>query len=83
MIAERLTECLGMMMIGDGVLSALDPHRHAALWRRGPSWWRAMVDPFVRHPEITRWAGVGEVVLGVWLSSRQRPSGSRTERLPS
>ena len=80
MIVARLKECLAMMMIGDGVLGVLEPHRHAALWRRGPGWWRAMIEPFVRHPEMTRWVGVGEVVLGVWLSSRQRPNGSLAER---
>jgi hypothetical protein len=26
MIAERLAECLGMMMIGDGILAAIDPN---------------------------------------------------------
>ena len=38
-----------MMMIGDGVLGTLDPHRHAVLAAaEGASWWRSMIEPFLR-----------------------------------
>ena len=73
MVAERLKESLAMLMIGDGMLALADPHRHMALWRRGPSWWQAMIDPFVNRPELTRLAGVAEALAGYWLASRQKP----------
>jgi hypothetical protein len=71
MIAERVKECLAMMMIGDGVLGLLEPRRHATLWEAGPPWWRGMIEPFARRPGLTRCVGAGEIVLGVWLASRQ------------
>jgi hypothetical protein len=76
MIAERAKECLAMMMIGDGVLAMLEPRRHMLLWEEGPSWWRAMVEPFANRPTLTRCVGAGELALGVWLASRQTPNGS-------
>lgn len=72
MFSERMKECVAMMMIGDGVLAVVDPVRHMSLWERGPSWWRAMIDPFVRQPELTRCIGVAEALAGVWLASRQK-----------
>ena len=71
MVPERLIEVVGMMMIGDGVLAVAEPERHARLWLRGPDPWRAMVEPFVRRPGLTRIAGAVAVALGYWLASRQ------------
>lgn len=72
MVTERLVESLAMMMIGDGVLAVLEPRRHVALWVSGPPLWRALVEPFADRPGLTRCLGAAEVVLGVWLASRQR-----------
>jgi hypothetical protein len=68
MIAERVKECLAMMMIGDGVLAVVEPRHHLALWESGPPWWRAVVEPFSARPSLTRCLGAGEVALGVWLA---------------
>jgi hypothetical protein len=76
LIAERAKECLAMMMIGDGVLALVEPRRHLSLWQSGPRWWRGMVEPFLGRPGLTRCLGAGEVVLGVWLASRQAATGA-------
>lgn len=71
MLAERLKECVGLMMIGDGLMGVLEPRRHVSLWVKGPSWWRAMFEPFARRPALTRCVGACELLAGVWLASRQ------------
>ncbi len=70
---KRLKELLGMMMIGDGMLSLLDPKRHCLLWEIGPPPCREFIDEFVQHPGLTRLLGAVELGLGVWLASRQEP----------
>ena len=49
-------------MIGDGLLSLVDPKRHCLLWEIGPQWCREMVDEFAEHPNIARGAGLVELV---------------------
>jgi uncharacterized protein YjeT (DUF2065 family) len=71
---RRLLELLGMLMIGDGLLSVVDPKRHCLLWEIGPDWCREMVDEFAEHPNAARGAGLVELVLGVLLASRQEPT---------
>jgi hypothetical protein len=71
MIAKRAMECVAMMMIGDGVLALVEPRRHVSLWVAGPRWWRAMMEPFLDRPGLSRCVGAGEVALGVWLAHRQ------------
>ena len=64
---RRLGELGGLMMIGDGVIAAADPKGHVALWKRGPQWWRELVEPFERHPQVTRGLALLEVGLGLLL----------------
>jgi hypothetical protein len=71
MLGRRVTEILGLLMIGEGVMAALYPRRYLGLWRFGPRWMRAMVDEFTRHPEATRAIGGLEAGLGLWLATRQ------------
>jgi hypothetical protein len=79
MVAERLAELVGMLMIGDGVLAVLEPEHHMRLWRQGPAAWERIMDPFVKRPGLTRRLGAAEVALGVWLASRQAvPRSSET-----
>ncbi len=68
----RGNEVLAMCLIGDGVLTAIDPRRHLHLWQRGPEAWEQVVEPFAERPALTRLLGVAEVALGVWLGRRQR-----------
>ena len=72
---KRLKEVLGMSMIGDGVLTVLDPQRHCLLWEIGPQPCREAIDEFVKHPTMARVAGAIEIVIGVWLASHQKPKG--------
>ncbi len=78
MIADRVKECVAMMMIGDGVLALVEPRHHLAVWRNGPPWWRAMVDPFAARPNLTRCLGAGEVALGVWFALQLGKSSTET-----
>lgn len=70
---KRTLECAAMMMIGDGALGLLQPQRHMRLWENGPCWWRAMMQPFVRRPALTRAVGAAELAAGIWLAHRQQP----------
>ena len=74
MLAERAKETLAMVMIGDGILTFVSPHRHAKLWRTGPEPWRQSMQYLTDRPELTRWIGAGEAALGFWLAFRQKPS---------
>lgn len=73
MIKERIAECAGLMMIGEGVLAALYPREYARFWAGGPAWWHAVIEPFVKNPELTRAVGVAEALAGYWLATRQLP----------
>ena len=72
-MTKRLLESLGMLMIGDGVLTMLDPERHCLLWEVGPKPVRDLLDEFAQHPRMTRVAGLIETAAGVYLSSLQEP----------
>ena len=69
-------ESLAMMMIGDALVTLVDPQRHCRLWMKGPEKWREMIGVFVRHPGITRGLALGELGLGMWLAEKQRPMGT-------
>ncbi len=70
---KRLKEVLGMSMIGDGVLTVLDPQRHCLLWEIGPQPCREFIDEFVQHPTLTRVVGALEIGFGLWMASHQKP----------
>lgn len=81
---SRLTESVGMLMIGDSVLGILRPSDHCLLWRGGPGWWRQMIDWFAAHPAVTRSAAVGEFGVGLWLAwrSESRAPTGRFQPMP-
>jgi len=66
-------ESLAMLMVGDAMVTLVDPERHCRLWMRGPEKWRQFINLFVKHPLITRGLALGELSLGVWLAEHQRP----------
>jgi hypothetical protein len=78
MVGARLLEVVGIMMIGEGVLAAVDPRGHTRLWSRGPRAWEAMIEPFVEHPTMTRCLGAAEAAVGFWLATRQMSRAGRT-----
>jgi hypothetical protein len=70
---RRAREVVGMMMVGDGALAALEPVGHCRIWQRGPRSWKRLVSFFVQRPVLTRVIGVAEMGAGLWLAARQRP----------
>jgi hypothetical protein len=68
---RRALECLGMCLIGDGLLSVAAPQRHVGLWRTNVEPWRSLIEPFAEHPQFTRMMGALELCTGFWLASRQ------------
>ncbi len=70
---RRITELLGLLLVGDGILTAVDPKRHCLLWEVGPELVQEAMDEFARHPSVTRVVGAAEAIVGLWLASRQKP----------
>lgn len=70
---KRFLDLLGLLMVGDGLLTLADPKRHCLLWEIGPKTCREMTDEFVRHPALARWAGLAEVLIGFVLAETQKP----------
>lgn len=75
----RLLESLGMVMIGDGVLSALRPAEHCRIWRTGPRWWRDTIDWFVAHPGLTRALAIAELNAGLAMALTRRAGRRKSE----
>jgi hypothetical protein len=67
-------ELLALTMIGDGVLTAINPQRHLALWRFGPKPGVRALDSFIKRPRLTRVLGVAAAGAGIWWASRQKPA---------
>ena len=67
-------ESLAMMMVGDAMVTLVDPERHCRLWMKGPEKWRQFINGFVKHPLMTRALALGELGLGVCLAEHQRPA---------
>jgi hypothetical protein len=72
MLTKRLKEACALTMVGDGILTAIDPQRHLNLWKIGPKPCVRAVDALVRHPRLTRVIGVAAAATGIWWASRQR-----------
>jgi hypothetical protein len=78
MLSKRLIESVGMMMIGDGLLSMTEPQRHCMLWKVGPAFCQDLMETFAEHPGMTRVMGGVELALGLWLASNQQPDEPRS-----
>lgn len=66
----RIAESIALVTIGDGVLAALFPARHAARWRVGPSPLRRAMSVFEERPGLTRAVGAVQVAAGIaWVST--------------
>ena len=73
LIGRWAKESLAMIMIGDALVTLVDPQRHCRLWMKGPEKWRQFVGLFVQHPGITRGLALGELGLGMLLAEKQKP----------
>ena len=67
-----------MMLIGDGVLAMLRPHRDANAWSMGPKIWKDLMGYLSDHPDTLRAIGAAEVAFGFALVASD---GSAQERL--
>ena len=72
MIRQRVGEVAAILLVGDGLVGMLQTERHTRLWWSGPRPYRAIMTPFVRHPQLTRIVAAAEVAAGLWWASRQR-----------
>lgn len=66
-------ESLAMLMVGDALVTLVDPERHCRLWMKGPEGWRRFVNVFIEHPGVTRGLALAELGFGVWLAEKQKP----------
>ena len=74
MKSSHVNEACALMLIGDGVLTAVDPKRHLMLWRVGPKSCKRSMDALMRHPRLARTLGIAAAAAGVWWASRQKPA---------
>lgn len=73
---RRILWFLALILIGDGVVAAVMPQRHADRWSRGPAWYRRLMRPFADHPQATRALGLGEAAGAVWWTTRMHDQPS-------
>ena len=76
MKSGNVKELVALTMVGDGLLTAIDPDRHLRLWRFGPKACVRTVDALLRHPRITRVLGIAAAAAGIWWASGQKPRSS-------
>ena len=76
LVGRWVKESLAMIMIGDALVTLVDPQRHCRLWMKGREKWRQFLSLFVQHPGITRGLALGELGLGMWLAEKQSPMGA-------
>ena len=67
---RRIAELMGMIFIGDGLLSMLEPRRHTALWMCGPKIYKQAAHKLEDNPAAARGLGLVLVGLGLWLSTK-------------
>ena len=70
MTSTRVKAVLAMLAIGDGVVGAVAPRRHATRWSSGPQPYKTLMHPFVQHPQLTRTLAVLEVAAATAYAVR-------------
>ena len=77
MSKKRLAEAAAMLIVGDAVLSVVDPVRHVRLWTCGPRWCRRLGEGLAKRPNRMRSLGLAGVTLGAYWASHQERARSR------
>lgn len=70
MWTQRIKECVGIVLIGDGAIGLLNPRRHSRLWKSGPQPYQKMMRFFIENPLVLRVLSAAEIALGYWLATR-------------
>jgi hypothetical protein len=71
MDARRWSHFTAMVLIGDGMMAIVRPHRDAEAWNVGPRPWRSLMRTMARHPTLTRCVGIAQVVGGILWATRE------------
>lgn len=69
---KRIKEALAVLLIGDGIISVLEPRRHTKLWTGGPRGYRRAMHGIQDRPLIMQAMGLALIGAGLWLASRQK-----------
>jgi hypothetical protein len=77
-LRRLVVETVAIAMVGDGVVTLLQPRRHAGLWRTGPQPWRESMRFLEHRPVLTAMLGGIEAAAGLWLASRQTRERARS-----
>ena len=75
----QLKYMTAMMLIGDGVLAVLRPHRDALTWSVGPASWKALMRYLSDHPDTTRAIGAAEIAIGFALIASDGTAAEQLE----
>lgn len=73
LIGKQTVETFALFLVGDGVVTLMQPKRHAALWRNAPQPIAEAAEFFQNRPILSGMIGVAEIGFGLWLASRQEP----------
>ena len=69
MLAKRLLELAGLILIGDGLMGLVRPRRHSLLWHFGPELAKAATEELAEHPTTARAIYAAELALGIAVAS--------------
>jgi hypothetical protein len=69
---KRIKEAIALLLIGDGIISILEPRRHTKLWVAGPGLYHRAMSPLKRRPIAAQAVGLALIGVGLWLAQRQK-----------
>ena len=61
---SQLKYLTAIVLIGDGIIAMLRPHRDTHAWSIGPLVWKDLMIYLSDHPDMLRAIGVAEVAFG-------------------
>lgn len=74
--ARRAAQIAAIFAAGDGLTTAVRPREQLTFWRSGPRVWERVLDPFVRHPELTRPLALAQAAVAVVIAHRLAKGGT-------
>lgn len=64
---RKAMNLMAMGLIGDGLLTTVQPRRETVLWENGPAMCQRVMSFAAERPKLTRAFGLVELGLGLWL----------------